>query len=184
MRKNLKASDPFDFPPNIIPRGMSYQWCAKTLFGKPHAQFKSMIDGGWTPVPGVRHPGVFQTFDDEGNVFVGGQVLMCRSTEQTKEAQEKNHDDAYLLVGSGRSIDVVLDLHISLSNRQVSAAKACGLSSHQYAIRLVSGMADGMDENLCLGGVGGGAHALEFKMRRRPRHRWLQRLFYWISTEQ
>lgn len=182
--KGLKASDPFEFPPSIIPRGMSYQWCAKTLFGRQHEQFKTMVDAGWTPVPKQRHPGVFQTFDEDGNVFVGGQVLMCRSSEQTKDSHEKNHDAAFLQADSGRTIDVVLDLHIALSNRQVHAAKACGLSSHQYATRLIRGMSDGADQTICLMARGGGAAGLEFRPQHRPRHRWLRRLFHWISTAQ
>lgn len=185
----LKERDPFDFPPNIIPRNMTYQWCATTLFGEKHPQFDTLVQAGWTPVPGKRHPGVFQTFDSEGNVFVGGQLLMCRATEVTKEAKEKNDDAAYFMAGNGRTVDVVLDLNIHFTKGQMEVARATGLSCHEYAIRRIKLMTEGLDNNSMLrsfgvdeDGIGGGT-GLRFATPRRPRHRWLSKLFYLISTE-
>jgi hypothetical protein len=180
-------SDPFDFPLSIIPRGLSYQWCAKELMGEPHPQYKTMVDGGWLPVPAKRHPGVFRKTDADGNVAFGGQVLMCRLIEVTHEAKERNDDKAHLQAhATARQVSVVVDLQIRLSRAEMDAAVASGISCHQYAVRRISRIEEGRDRGTVLRGpvdIHYPDDYLEFSRERRPKHKWLRGLFNLISTE-
>jgi hypothetical protein len=181
------SSDPFDFPLSIIPRGLSYQWCAKELMGEPHPSYKAMIDGGWLPVPAKRHPGVFRKTDAEGNVAFGGQVLMCRLTELTNEAKEQNDDRAYLQAGDQtRTVSVVIDLQIRLTREDMDAARLRGISCHQYAVRRIKAIEEGRERRNVLRNdcdAMGPLVGLRFGYERRAKHKWLRWLFNLISTE-
>lgn len=179
--------DPFDFPLSIIPRGMTYQWVGKTLMGEPHPDYKKMLDGGWIPVPGRRHPGIFKTINEEGFIEVGGQILMGRTTEATRQSLDKSHDLAFRNAGSGRTVLVTIDIPVHLSQRELELAISMNLSSNMYVINRLRMMEEGRDINcyLCVdvdrdyGSTG----SFRFGHARRPRKQWLRKLFDLISTE-
>lgn len=180
------SSDPFDFPLSIIPRGLSYQWCAKKVMGDPHPQYKAMVEGGWLPVPAARHPGVFRKTDEDGNVAFGGQVLMCRLTEMTHEARERTDDKAHMQAGNARTVDIVADLHVLLSHSEMGTAAALGISCHQYAVRRITAIAEGRDNGVLrniASEFGSADGRLAFGRERQPKRKWLRWLFNLISTE-
>lgn len=182
------SSDPFDFPLSIVPKGMIYQWCAKTLFDEPHPSFTKMLEGGWSPVPAHRHRKVFASrIDADGNVAYGGQILMCRLKEASEEAHQLNEDAAYRAASAKSRLLKFDDIAFHLSANDMSAAAQGGMSCRQYALLRLKWMAEGLDPQARIRGrldqdrdsVG----ALEFCRVRRPRHRWLTWLFNLISEE-
>lgn len=179
--------DPYDFPVNIIPRGLSYQWVARTVMGDPNPQYRQMLDGGWTPVPRVRHPETFRHANKEGEVEFGGQILMCRVNEKTKEALELNADRAHANArATARRVALVLDLAIELYAPEIDSAAAQNVSCYEFARRRVMKIAEGREPNVGLFGLDdteGPSNALRFRSERVPRHRALRWLFNLISRE-
>jgi hypothetical protein len=90
MALPTRSHDPFDIPITSVPKGMSYQWCAKTICGDPNPQWQRMVDAGWWPVPGKRHPGMKVNAD--GDVEIGGQMLMWRMEHETAAARGREFD--------------------------------------------------------------------------------------------
>jgi len=185
------GGDPFDFPQSIVPKGMAYQWCAKTVMGDPNPSFTKMLEGGWSPVPAHRHRSVFaKRVDGEGNVAFGGQVLMCRLEEASQEAQQLNEDKAFQNAAATGRLLKFGDVTFRLSENEMASAKDLGVSCQQYALRRMRRMADGLDQGTCIVGIVdhdyGPTGSLEFhhQARRLPRHRWLSWLFNLISKEQ
>ena len=92
----VKRSDPYDFPKSMVPMGLTYQWCAKTVMGEPQVQFQKLKEDGWIEVPAIWHRG---QFDSTGPVIeLGGQVLMAHPHPRDEEAEriagaQKNVDD-------------------------------------------------------------------------------------------
>ena len=182
------AADPFEFPLSIIPKGMVYQWCTRTVLGNPDPSFTAMVEGGWMPVPVHRHPKVFtRRVDIDGNVAVGGQVLMCRLEEVSQEAQAINEDAAYRNAGAAARLVKLGDIPFHLSSEDAASAHDLGISCQQYALRRMKRMADGFDRNTRIRGdiesPYGPTGFLEFCATRQSRYRWLCWLFNLISKE-
>lgn len=172
--------DPFDFPVNIIPRGLTYQWVAKSLYGDENPQFRQMVDGGWTPVPRARHPDVFAYQNQNGEVEVGHQVLMCRVTESDDRAcANAGH--------STRRVVLVRDLTIELSAAEITRANEMKVSCYEYARRRVALLSEGRLPDVGLFGLIDPEcqprDGLVFRAARTQRHPWLRWLFNLISTE-
>lgn len=184
-----RSSDPFDFPPDIVPKGMVYQWCAKTVLNEPNPSFQRMLEGGWTPVPAHRHRATFITkVDADGNVAYGGQVLMCRLAEVSQEAHALNEDAAHRNAAANARLIRFADIPFRLSKSEMDGARVIGMSCRQYALYRLRAVADGLDDETVVVGYRGPDSygipgALCFTRRRKPRHRWLAWLFDLISTE-
>lgn len=83
------GSDQFYVPPEIIPKGWSYQWCTETVVGNKDLVVDDtlrMYENGWRPVPSDRHEGRFMPAGYKGNIVRGGQILMERPQALTDEA--------------------------------------------------------------------------------------------------
>ena len=80
----VKRSDPFEFPPRIVPLGMTYQWVAKTVMGDVQKNYTTLVDRGWIAVPAQWHPKVFDVVS--GPIEIGGQILMCHAAARDEEA--------------------------------------------------------------------------------------------------
>lgn len=181
--------DPFYIPPSIIPKGMVYQWCAKYVFGESNPQYRTMLEAGWTPVPIKRHPGVlFSSNDGDGNIYYGGQMLMCRRIEFTQEAHDLNADTAYRNAGTRQRIVTHPIGYIGLDTVQMGAARIAGISCAEYVRRRVNAIAEGRDlETVIAGDIDrdypGINPRLIFKTIPRPRHPWVRWLFNLVSTQ-
>lgn len=67
-----------EFPENIIPRGMAYQW-----------NNKGAQVGNWTPVPAQRHPGLFAPYGYEGDIDTRWVVLCERPKSYVDAANDE-----------------------------------------------------------------------------------------------
>ena len=178
------VGDPFEVPPSIIPAGMVYQWCSRMVMGEPDPRYLDMLEGGWLPVPKERHPAVFPNCD--GDVEVGGQVLMSRLVEVSQEAQQINEDKAYRNARAASRIVHFGDINIRASAHDLEQAAALGISAQQIALRRLKDMADGRMPGMMLVGDMVRRNQLVFRnivRPRRPRHPALRWLFNFISTE-
>lgn len=84
--------DRYHIPPEMIPEGMSLQWVTNTVFGEPQRQHRASFEKrGWTPVHPQdgdgRFDGWFTPKGYEGEIELGGQVLMIRPVEITEKAK-------------------------------------------------------------------------------------------------
>lgn len=90
-RKN-SGTDQLHIPQHLIPPGMDYQWVTDTVAGQPAPQVRMSYEANaWEPVPATRHPGMFMPKGYEGEINVGGLVLMERPMELTMEAREEEY---------------------------------------------------------------------------------------------
>lgn len=183
--ENARTKDPFDVPSHIIPKGMTYQWVAKTIMGDPHPSYKAMIEAGWIAVPAHRHPTVFRSFDEQGNVCVGGQILMGRMNEISNEALLIDQDKAHRNAGASARYVKYGDVPILLSKSEMNEAARLGVSCEQWALRRMKMIAEGRVRGIALVADDIDVpQALRFVKVRHPRHRCLTWLFNLISTEQ
>lgn len=80
-------------PPEIIPDGMSYQWCTAEVYGQPQPQRISWFQRqGWRPVPAERHPGRWTPLGATGSIIVDGLMLCERPQVFTDRARA--HENA------------------------------------------------------------------------------------------
>lgn len=95
-RKNMAQTDQLYVDQAKVPEGMTYEWKRKTYWGKEDR--KNMIlqdENGFTPVPAKRHPEIVgQTANPEGEIEVGGLVLMERPKELQDEARQEEQRGA------------------------------------------------------------------------------------------
>lgn len=95
----LKAGDhnPYDVDPTLIPPGQSWEWRLKTVLGMEmrDAQIADRMNA-WLPVPAsvyyARTPDVMRQMGigPDDPVVVGGQILMERPIELTREAMAED----------------------------------------------------------------------------------------------
>lgn len=188
---SARTKDPFDVPSHIIPKGMTYQWVAKTIMGEPHPSYKSMIEAGWIAVPAHRHPTEFRSFDEQGNVCIGGQVLMGRMNEVSNEALLIDQDKAHRNAGASARLVKYGDVPITLNAHEMAEATRIGVSCEQWALRRMKMIAEGRERDMalvCDWPIDDIAmpQALRFEKikTRQPKHSCLRWLFNLISTEQ
>lgn len=93
-RKSRRTVDAFFVDQKIIPKGMSYEWKAETVFGRPeNAHQIDLRENHWKPVPSTRHPELCPD-GYEGPIRQGGQILMERPDYLTKEALKEGYVEA------------------------------------------------------------------------------------------
>lgn len=100
-RKRTTTNDIFQIPPELIPQGWEYQWCAVTVVGNSEIlmdQNLMMAENGWRPVPASRYPGRFMPAGYEGNITRGGQLLMERPSALCEEARAEDIRNAKQLI--------------------------------------------------------------------------------------
>ncbi len=100
-RKRKTGVDPFHIPPEIVPKGWSYQWNVVSVSGNADIvldQGLGMYENGWRPVPAERHPGLYVPHGTTGAVIRGGQRLEERPIELTREARQDEVRDARALI--------------------------------------------------------------------------------------
>src|SRR5215469_2284972 len=74
-RKRKGGADPYHIPPELIPKGWTYQWNAISVVGNTDVvldQANGMYENGWRPVPAERHPGMFIPRGKIGDIVRGG----------------------------------------------------------------------------------------------------------------
>jgi hypothetical protein len=89
-RKRKGGIDPFHIPPEIVPKGWSYQWNVVSVVGNSDVvmdQVGGMYENGWRPVPAERHPGLFVARGKTGEIVRGGQRLEERPKALTDQAR-------------------------------------------------------------------------------------------------
>lgn len=85
---------------DLIPAGMSAQWVTDSVLGQGMPQHRSEFERkGWTPVHqddfDGQFDGLFMSKGDEGEINVGGQVLMMRPKEMSVKAERNDKRKAY-----------------------------------------------------------------------------------------
>lgn len=81
-----------------VPKDKSYQWVPLTVMGNAEVvqnQLERMRIAEWRPVPARRHPHMRR--NEDGEIEIGGLVLMERPTELTDEARGKEIAGARLM---------------------------------------------------------------------------------------
>lgn len=86
--------DRYRIPQEDIPEGFDLQWVAVSVYGQPLTQERGQFERqGWTPVHQEDFDGLFNgrfmPKNTEGEINVGGQVLMARPLELTKKARAR-----------------------------------------------------------------------------------------------
>lgn len=92
-RKRTSTKDIFDIPPELIPDGYEFQWCAVTVIGNSEIlmdQNLMMAENGWRPVKADRYPGRFMPEGHKGAIVRGGQMLMERPKILCEEARAED----------------------------------------------------------------------------------------------
>lgn len=100
-RKRTSTNDIFHVPPEIIPAGWEYQWCAVSVVGNTEIlmdQNLMMAENGWRAVPASRYPGRFMPAGHTGNIVRGGQLLMERPKSLSDEARAEDIANAKRLI--------------------------------------------------------------------------------------
>ena len=100
-RKRTASGDIFQIPPELIPDGWEYQWCAVSVIGNTEIlldQNLMMAENGWRPVPSDRYPGRFMPEGHKGNIVRGGQMLMERPKALCEEARAEDIRNAKQLI--------------------------------------------------------------------------------------
>lgn len=87
-----------EFPEHIVPRGMAYQWNAKSVFGDKTIVSIGETPQGWSPVPASRHPGMFAPYGYEGNIETGGLILCERPKEDVEASRADQGKQAEKLI--------------------------------------------------------------------------------------
>jgi hypothetical protein len=87
-KKSLISEDIFFLPVDEIPEGSSYEWKRWTVMGEQNPFYiAQMREQGWEPVDPKRHPNWVPPGYNEPYIIKGGQILMERPEELTKEAR-------------------------------------------------------------------------------------------------
>jgi hypothetical protein len=86
--------DRYHIPRGDIPQGFDLQWVAVSVFGQPLVQERGQFERkGWTPVHQTdfdsRFDGRFMPKGINGEINVGGQVLMARPLELSLKARAR-----------------------------------------------------------------------------------------------
>src|ERR1700677_1725100 len=96
MALAIIKGDPYDFPKSIVPAGLAYQWCAKTVLSEPQTTFNELCADGWVPVPLAWHRDLFDCLGPE--IEIGGQVLLCRTAQYVQKQKEKERQKIDTLI--------------------------------------------------------------------------------------
>lgn len=91
--------DRFHISQDMIPDGMDLQWITDSVNGHPETQHRAAFEKrGWTPVHPSDFNGLFEgkygPQGTEGEINVGGQVLMARPLALTIKARRKEFEEA------------------------------------------------------------------------------------------
>lgn len=90
-KKSNISEDIFYIPQDEIPDGSSYEWKRWTVMGMEDPFYiAQMREQGWEPVDPKRHPNWLPPGYSASNIIKGGQILMERPMELTKEARAEN----------------------------------------------------------------------------------------------
>lgn len=94
-RKHNNSTDKFAIPPEMIPPGVSVEWKAETVAGKPVDSWTQveLYENGWRPVDVSMMPDLMPQ-GYKGVIRQGGQVLMERPIELTREAEAEARENA------------------------------------------------------------------------------------------
>jgi hypothetical protein len=88
QRRATVNDDQFYIPVEEIPEGSSYEWKRFSVNGLEDPFYiAQMRQQGWEPVDPKRHPTWVPPGYDKPNIIKGGQILMERPIELTREAQ-------------------------------------------------------------------------------------------------
>jgi hypothetical protein len=116
--------DPFFVPPEIVPRGTSYQWMPLKTDDLDHKY------DGWIPVLSVRHDGYFMPAGFVGEIEVMGMGLFEKPKEQVDKlkaagviAAHKKTDDWMKQFGGD------LSGHVKIGDNTASVGKGDGENS-------------------------------------------------------
>lgn len=93
-RRSNVVEDPFYIPLDEIPEGLSYEWKRYSVAGQEDPFYiAGMREQGWEPVNPKVHPNWVPPGYKEPHIIKGGQILMERPMELTKEAiAERKHN--------------------------------------------------------------------------------------------
>lgn len=109
------------------PDGWTYEWKTKSIKGWEWTSRQvEAYQNGWEPVPADRHDGLIMPPGHKGAIEIGGQILMERPAELTRQArliEKRMADDP---VKQSRSM-------AGLMSRQVPGINAIGDFSHPAA---------------------------------------------------
>lgn len=99
-KPNWEEIDPFEeetpdklrIAPELVPEGMALQWVTDSVFGQPMPQHRAQFEKrGWTPVHQEDFDGVFDGMfmprGSDGEIRMGGMVLMARPKELSDRAR-------------------------------------------------------------------------------------------------
>lgn len=90
-RKSSIQEDIFYIPKDEIPEGSSYEWKRFTVMGQEDPFYLAqMREQGWEPVDPRKHPNWVPPGYREPHIIKGGQILMERPIELTREAEREN----------------------------------------------------------------------------------------------
>lgn len=94
-RKSNNSVDRFAIPAHMIPAGLSVEWKVETVLGQPidPREMVDLHDNGWRPVDVSMMPSLMPA-GYKGVIRNGGQVLMERPMELTKEAESEAYQNA------------------------------------------------------------------------------------------
>lgn len=88
-RRRGITSDKFAIPGHCMREGYSYEWKRKTNVGQMDVEHQVMLaENHWSAVQAKDMPGLMPT-DYQGAIERGGQILMCRPSYLTEEAQQE-----------------------------------------------------------------------------------------------
>lgn len=89
-RKATVNEDQFSIPIDEIPEGSTYEWKRYSNVGQEDPFYiAQMREQGWEPVNPKRHPSWVPPGYVEPHIIKGGQILMERPVELTREAQRE-----------------------------------------------------------------------------------------------
>lgn len=90
-RKTTVSEDIFYIPVEEIPEGSSYEWKRHSVNGMEDPFYIAQLrEQGWEPVDPKRHPSWVPPGYTQPYIIKGGQLLMERPIELTKEARTEN----------------------------------------------------------------------------------------------
>lgn len=93
LRRRRSTTMPtFYIDPASIPPGMDYNWKRLTFAGQEDKEHQiGLAENGWIPVPAKRHPDkAGRDADPDSAIIRGGQILMERPSELTREARDEH----------------------------------------------------------------------------------------------
>ena len=91
VRRRKSTDDKFAVPKEMKIPGQSYEWKNESVYGQEdHQHMQGLVENGWEPVQLSEMP-QFGRPGETGVVRKGGQVLMKRPIELTKEARVEDY---------------------------------------------------------------------------------------------